>query len=200
MSRLKLLVPLAVLCLAVSAAGCALGDMFSSDSFEQVALFSGQVKGSLVAHSDNNTVMFQVSEVVNVWPESQARKPKALKGRVVQLAAREVTTKREAGVIEVERDPDQTAFLRKLEPGQDWTLQVRNGDDKRSPLNFIILQLTKEQVDFAKGTVKAPAPPKTEKPEKPEKTDKPEKTEKPDKAEKPEAPKPAPKKPEGETP
>jgi len=132
----------------------------------------------VVAQSDNNTVMLQVSEVVNVWPESQAKKPKALKGRLVQLAAREVTIKRETGVLEVEREPDQVAFLRRLEPGQEWTLQVRNGDDKRAPFSFVILQLTKEQVDFAK-TGKAPAPPK---------------------AEKSEAPKPAPRVPEAQTP
>ena len=110
---------------------------------EGVRGFSGQVRGVVVAKGENNTFTFKVGRVIRVWEGNKAEHPEALVGQTVKVGPRWVQG--EGGrwhPIEL-----HVAFIRKLAPGQEHTLEIRNVERD----HFSILELSAEQRALAAG-------------------------------------------------
>ena len=105
--------------------------------------FSGQVRGVVAAKGEKSTFTFKVGRVLRVWKNNKAKTPEALVGRTVPVGPRWI--RGASGKWHpVER---QVAFIRKLEAGQEITLEIRNAE--RS--HFNILELSAEQRQSARG-------------------------------------------------
>lgn len=83
---------------------------------EGVYGFSGQTTGVVTAVRDDG-VHFRVGRVLRVWKNNKARAPEALNGRAVVLNWRSEST---------ERHPLHRAFMSKLRPGMELTLELYN--------------------------------------------------------------------------
>jgi len=126
---------------AVMTALCA-GQAWADDELpEGLKGFSGQVRGVVKGKGDGNTFAFKVGRVLRVWKNNEAETPRELVGRQVSVGPRWV--KGEDGKwrpMEL-----HVAFIRKLKVGQELTLEIRNEEGN----HFNILELTKEQRQWA---------------------------------------------------
>lgn|GEM_PF-1454562 len=104
--------------------------------------FSGQVRGTVAVKNDRG-IGLKVAEVLKTWPGSKAADPKTLVGLTIKVTASWVK-----GEGEKKGHPNelQLTFLRRLEVGQEVTLEVKNVEREI----FVILELTKDQAAWAK--------------------------------------------------
>jgi len=104
--------------------------------------FAGLLKGAVTAKADRG-IDFKVTEVVKTWEASKAADPKVLLGLTVKVTASWVK-----GEGEKKGHPNelQLRFLKKLEVGQEATLDVKNVERDV----FAIAELTKDQLAWVK--------------------------------------------------
>lgn len=98
---------------------------------EGVYGFSGQTRGVVSGVRDDG-VHFRVGRVLRVWKNNKARAPEALNGRTVVLNWRSEST---------ERHPLHRAFMSKLRPGMELTLELYNPKEGI----WSVLELNEEQ-------------------------------------------------------
>jgi len=106
--------------------------------------FSGQVRGVVTAKGDANVIGFKVGRILRIWKGNKAEEPELILGRTVTVGPRWV--KKEGANTEWRPLELHVVFLRKLEVGQELTLEIRTGDGG----GFVILELNKEQREMAK--------------------------------------------------
>jgi hypothetical protein len=109
---------------------------------EAVRGFAGQVKGT-VALKTERAIGLKVTEVVKTAEASKATDPKALVGLTIKVGASWVKVEGGKG----HPNELQLAFIRKLEVGQEVTLEIKNVERDF----FAITELTKEQAESAKA-------------------------------------------------
>ena len=143
-SNMNKLVSIAVVsAVALLAAVC---DVWSEEGDalpEGVRGFSGQVRGVVVAKAENDTFTFRAANVLRVWKGNKAETPEALAGLTVRVGPR--WSKGEDG----KWHPAElhVAFIRKIEAGQEMTLEIRNVEGS----HFAILELLAEQRQLAEA-------------------------------------------------
>lgn len=103
--------------------------------------FSGQVAGIVKGRTDRG-VRFEVRHVREVWRNNEAREPKALEGRVVEIRPGRV--KGDDGRWRL--NELHVRFLRKLKVGEDYRIELRH----REGSWLEILELTAEQREWAR--------------------------------------------------
>ena len=105
--------------------------------------FSGQVRGVVLKKGEKNVFFFKVGRVLRVWKNNEAASPESLVGRTVPVGPRWI--KGDNGKwhpVEL-----HVAFIRKLEAGQEVTLEIRNVERN----HFAILELSAEQRKWARS-------------------------------------------------
>lgn len=105
--------------------------------------FSGQVRGVVASKGVKNSFQYRVGRVIRVWKGNKAEKPEALVGRTVAVGPR--WHKGEDG--RWSQVPAHVAFIRRLEPGQEITLEICNSEMR----HFEILELSGDQREDAEG-------------------------------------------------
>ena len=131
----------AVFALAVLAASVGLKALADEALPDGLKRFSGQVRGVVTAKGEANTIQFKVGRLLPVWKGSEAEKPELILGRTVTVGSqRKIVAD---GVVHFSEI--HVAFLKKLEVGQELTLEIRNVEGD----GFSILELTKEQREWA---------------------------------------------------
>jgi hypothetical protein len=109
---------------------------------EAVRGFVGMVKGTVAAKNERGFDL-KVTAVLKTWEGNKAPNPAALVGMTIKVTA--MWSKGEGD--KWRQNEVQLAFIRKLEVGQELTVEIKNIEREV----FAILELTKEQTELAKA-------------------------------------------------